>query len=210
MQNMILVVVGMFVLVWIVSAVMKATQSANPKPPARPLPPNRNRQNNQQQPEKTTNSDLERFMAEIDKLRTRGEAAPKPAPRPQPQPQRANQPAAARADRPPPNRRANNRKGNAPPPLPAKTADVPVLRPVTPAEPMAPTGGATSHTLAGFKQAKMARTAASGGGTERESVSPVLQTIQQILRSNQGPAVALVLKEIFGEPRCRQRHGAES
>lgn len=210
MGNIVLVVVGMFVLVWIISAVMKATQAANPKPPARPLPPpNRNRPNNQQQPpaEKTTNSDLERFMAEIDKLRTGGPKPPAPQPKANPQPQRANQLAAGR---PQPNRtRANNRKANVPPPVPKTPELPPVLRPIEPVAPPATTA-ATSHTLAGFKQAKLARTAASGGGTERDSVSPVLQTIQQILRTNQGPAVALVLKEIFGEPRCRQRHGTES
>ena len=86
MGNMIFVVIGMFVLVWVVSMVMKLTQAANQRPAPGPLPPpNRNRQPNQQStPEKTTNSDLERFMAEIDKLRNRGEAPPAPTLTPPP------------------------------------------------------------------------------------------------------------------------------
>ncbi|WP_029631921.1 hypothetical protein [Zavarzinella formosa] len=210
MDKLIFAVIGMFVLVWIVSAVMKASQSANPPRPTTP-PPNRNRPNQQQkQPEKTTNSDLERFMAEIDKLRTRGEAPPPPQTRPaaNPRPPRINQPATARGEtpaRPRGERRPNNRRSSAPPPLPPKSAEVPVLRPVTPVEPAGPTGGGTAHTLPGFKQAKIARTASSGGGTLREEVSPVMKTLQTILKGDQGPAIAMVLTEIFGEPRCRRK-----
>lgn len=218
MGNMIFVVIGMFVLVWVVSMVMKLTQAANQRPAPGPLPPpNRNRQPNQQStPEKTTNSDLERFMAEIDKLRNRGEAPParprpagngNPPARPA-QPSRigGEAPQRARAERKPAERKpANNRRPNAPPPLPSKTDEVPVLRPVTPPPEVIPTGGGTTHTLPGFKQARLARTAASGGGTLREEVSPVLKTLQTILKTDQGPAIAMVLTEIFGEPRCRRK-----
>lgn len=214
MGMMVVVVIGMFVLVWFVSAIMKATQSANQSQTSRPVPlQNRDRQGEQKRPapEKTTNSDLERFMAEIDKLRNRGEAPP-PKP-PAPTPPRPAQPAPARGGDGAPRVRAErrplqnqNRRPVAPPPLPSKAAEVPVLRPVAPPpEPAPVTGGGTAHTLPGFKIAKLARTAASGGGTLRDEASPVLKTLQTILKTDQGPAIAMVLTEIFGEPKCRQK-----
>src|SRR3954452_14217650 len=73
MGGMALVVLGLFVLVWIISAVVKASQDTGGKKP----PPSRPRPNNEARPiEKTSNSDIDRFMAEIDRLRRKGEGAP--------------------------------------------------------------------------------------------------------------------------------------
>src|SRR3954453_14155385 len=86
MGGMALVVLGLFVLVWIISAVVKASQDSGPKRP----PGGRPRPVEGPRPERTSNSDIDRFMAEIHPLRRRGEGAPpgrggeptRPAPRP--------------------------------------------------------------------------------------------------------------------------------
>lgn len=214
-MNMFLGVIGMFVLVWIISAVMKAStppQQAN----QRPNPNNRQRPNEQPSPEKTTNTDLERFMAEIDRLRTRTET-PKTQQQPQPQPQ--NQQRSANPPRPEPTRQRterrpnNNRRTAAPPPVPPRTQSVPVLQPVEPAPSPSSVittsttpGGISQQTSVGtLKQAKLARTAAGGGGTEREETTAVVDTVLSILKSKQAPAVAVMLSEIFGEPMCKRR-----
>jgi len=43
-------------------------------------------------------------------------------------------------------------------------------------------------------------TAVAGSGR----TSPVMETLQTVLRGKQGPAAAVILAEIFGEPRARQ------
>src|SRR5436853_187955 len=74
MGEMALVVLGLFVLVWIISAVVKASQDPGTRrsgPAAergRPRPADA-------APQRTSNSDIDRFMAEIDRLRRRGEGA---------------------------------------------------------------------------------------------------------------------------------------
>src|SRR4051812_7533726 len=86
MGGMALVVLGLFVLVWIISAVVKASQDTGPKrmPAARPRPP----ADDGPRVERTSNSDIDRFMAEIDRLRRKGEGAPagRAADRPRPSP----------------------------------------------------------------------------------------------------------------------------
>ncbi|HVK11661.1 MAG TPA: hypothetical protein VM597_23015, partial [Gemmataceae bacterium] len=85
---MVLIVLGLFVLVWVISAVVKATQDPGPRRPQGG--PNRPRPNGEPQPQRTSNTDIDRFMAEIDRLRRRGEGEPagqrpadqRPAPRP--------------------------------------------------------------------------------------------------------------------------------
>jgi hypothetical protein len=76
---------------------------------------------------------------------------------------------------------------------------VPVLRPVTPEPP-------TTAASAPIKPAAAARTratAVAGAGTA-VAASPVLQTLQSLLKDRNGPAAALILAEVFGEPRARQ------
>lgn len=209
MGMMVFAVIGMFVLVWFVSFIMKANQAANQRPAPRPNPSqNRDRQDDRRPaPEKTTNSDLERFMAEIDKLRNRGDAQP---PRPPAQnPPRKIQPAPSRTAEGNPKPRVDKKPPQprkpvvSPPPLPSKAAEVPVLRPIAPPAPTPPpaTSVGTSHTLAGFKQAKAAKISSASESTD----TPVLKSLQSILKSQQGPGLAFALSEILGEPRCRKK-----
>jgi hypothetical protein len=206
MAPMALVVLGLFVLVWIISAVVKATQSANP--PNRQAA-NRPRPNQEQRVERTSDTDIDRFMAEIDRLRRKGEGLPagrgpqqaprpvadRPASRPEPRPR----PVADRRER----ERERERRPRpsvrpAPPPLPAADS-VPVLRPIQP-ETVSTSGPAAPMAPAAPPAAKLARLAKMAGPTGPEKPSPVLVALQSVLKSKQGPAAALILAEIFGEP----------
>jgi hypothetical protein len=203
---MALVVLGLFVLVWIISAVVKASQDTGAKrsgPRPRPLDGPR--------VERTSNSDIDRFMAEIDRLRRKGDGHPAGAGRAAEQPRPAARPIMDRPGRaeprprPPEPRRDRDRDRRtrqtirpvpSPPPLP-RTDPVPVLRPVQPAPPPAVTMGGPQAKAA--KPAKMAPVAGPA------PLSPVAATIQSLLKSPQGPAAALILTEVFGEPRGRQK-----
>jgi hypothetical protein len=195
---MALVVLGVFVLVWIISAVVKATQNT---PPPNRGGANRPRPNNEPRPERTSDTDIDRFMAEIDRLRRRGEGHS--AGRGQ---QKGPGSVADRAGRPEPRPRAIDRSRDrrprplsskpAPPPLPA-VQSVPVLRPIqqeatSPQAPPAP-GAPPAAKLA--RAAKMAPLLAAVA-----KPSPVLESLQAVLKGKNGYATAVILAEILGEP----------
>jgi hypothetical protein len=200
MGQMALIVLGLFVLVWIISAVVKASQSSGPSgrqnsPASRPRPaPDSPRV------ERTSETDIDRFMAEIDRLRRRGEGAPSTrpqSPRPSPEPRsRAGERRERERERRP---RPVERPIPAPPPLPSES--VPVLRPVAvttraaPAPPPPP-------PAAPPKPVRPAKPAAAA--VKVAPPSPVLVTLQGVLKSKHGLAAALILAEIFGEPPGRR------
>lgn len=201
MGGMALVVLGLFVLVWIISAVVKASQDTGPKRPApRPRPTDAPRG------ERTSNSDIDRFMAEIDRLRRKGEGHPAGRPAEQSRPggpkpvvergsrlEQRPKPLEPRRERDRRPRATGGRSVPAPPPLP-RGEPVPVLRPVTPEPPTPPPAAPP----------KPARPARPAPVTAPVAVSPVAKTVQDLLRSKEGPAAALILSEIFGEPRARR------
>src|SRR5439155_27172251 len=86
----------------------------------------------------------------------------------------------------------------APPPLP-RSEPVPVLRPVAPDRP-APPAPPPATPPKPARPAKPA-TAAAAAGVSAAPPSPVLQTLQPVLKLRQGPAAAPILAEIFGEPK---------
>jgi len=208
MGGMALVVLGLFVLVWIISAVVKASQDNGPRrrPEARP------RQfDDRPHVERTSGTDIDRFMAEIDRLRRKGEGMPaggrpgepRPAPRPiverprslEPRPRPAEPRRERERDRDRERRpRTASRPVPTPPPI-TRTEPVPVLRPVTPERPAPP-------PAAPPKPARPAKLAAILGAPP--PVSPVAKTLQGLLHSPQGPAAAVILAEVFGEPRGRR------
>jgi hypothetical protein len=208
---MALVVLGLFVLVWIISAVVKASQDNGPRrrPEGRPRP-----FDDRPRAERTSSSDIDRFMAEIDRLRRKGEGLPaggragepRPAPRPiierprslepRPRPQEPRRERERDRDR---DRERRVRQAPRPAPTPTpppltRTESVPILRPVAPERPAPP-------PAAPPKPARPAKPAAVGAPPP---VSPVAKTLQSVLRSPQGPAAALILAEVFGEPRARR------
>jgi hypothetical protein len=215
MGEMALVVLGLFVLVWIISAVVKASQD----PGARRSGPSGERGRPRPAdatPQRTSNSDIDRFMAEIDRLRRRGEgaAAGRPAEsRPAP-------PIIERTPRPlsdargrSPDRRERERERErerdrerrprptsrpaptpAPPPLP-RSEPVPVLRPVAPERPAPP----SAPPAAPPKPARPTKPVAAAVAVAPPS--PVMLAIQSLIKAKQGPAAALILGEIFGPPK---------
>jgi hypothetical protein len=216
MGGMALVVLGLFVLVWIISAVVKASQDTGPKRPQ----PERPRPADAPRVERTTNNDIDRFMAEIDRLRRKGEGVPaggRPAeePRPTPKPIIDRPPRLESRPKPPdPPRRERERDRDrerrqrqssrpAPPPPPPRPDPVPVLRPVAPEPP-------STLAAAPIKPATTAKTKATAvAGAASAAHSPVFQTLQTLLRDRNGPAAALILAEVFGEPRARQPYRAK-
>ncbi|HEX3150049.1 MAG TPA: hypothetical protein VHR66_18375 [Gemmataceae bacterium] len=202
---MALVFIGLFVLVWVISAIYKASQDSSGKKP----PASRQRPYNESRPiEKTSNSDIDRFMAEIDRLRRKGEGAPAgrkvEQPRPVTQRPALDRPKTEPRARPKepkrePDRERRTRQSRpappVPPPLPRVEA-LPVLRPVTPDAP-------STVASAPIKPARTrVTTATTVAGSAK--ISPVMETLQTVLRGKQGPAAAVILAEIFGEPRARQ------
>jgi hypothetical protein len=210
MGQMALIILGLFVLVWIISAVVKASQDTGPK--SRPGG-NSNRQRQQSDSprvERTSETDIDRFMAEIDRLRRKGEGAPagRPPEQARPQPRQDQRPSSRGEPRPRPQgeRRDRDRERERrprqsqrpapPPPLPSES--IPVLRPVAPPEsPKAPPPPPPPPA----KPAKPARPAAAQ--VKVAPPSAVLQTLQSVLKTKDGRAAALILAEIFGDPRGR-------
>jgi hypothetical protein len=199
MGQMALIVLGLFVLVWIISAVVKASQSSGPSgrynsTASRPRPA-------QDSPrvERTSDTDIDRFMAEIDRLRRRGEGAPSTRPQPRPSLEPRTRVGERRdrereRDRRP---RPVDRPIPAPPPLP--TESVPVLRPITPVAPAPP----PPPPAAPPKPVRPAKPAVATA-VKLPPPSPVLLTLQGVLKSKQGTAAAVILAEIFGEPPGRR------
>lgn len=203
MPQIALVVLGLFVLVWIISAVVKASQDTGPR--SRPGQGNRARPvTDIPRTERTSDNDIDRFMAEIDRLRRRGEGGPATA-RPPELPRQSrpvlDRPPLAPPPRPEPRPRPSERKDRdrerrvrlsqrpaAPPPPPAPES-LPVLRPVAPEPPPKP---------APLRPAKPAATSATSA-VQAGPVSPLLETLQAVLKTRQGPGAAIILAEIFGE-----------
>ena len=196
MNNMVWVIIGLFVLVWIVSAIVKATQSKAPNQQRVAAPPNRQRQAqaaDNPRVERTSNTDIDRFMAEIDRLRNRGEGVPAgravEPPRPsipielRPRPGQREEKEKERRTR------ANLRKVP-PPPLPSEP--VPILKAITPESAPPSTPAVPARTI---RPTKTAATAVA----MQNNASPLLLTLQTVLKGKQGPAAALILAEIFGE-----------
>ena len=213
---MALIVLGLFVLVWIISAVVKASQDPGSK--RQPPTANRSRPADAPRVERTSNTDIDRFMAEIDRLRRRGEGAPVgraagQAPRPTtieppPRPAQRSEPRARPVERERRERESERKPRTTsrpvaptPPPLP-RTDPVPVLRPVV-SEPTTAPGSPPHVPAIPPKPVRPARTSATTGVSAAPQ-SAVLQALQSVLQSRQGPAVAIILTEIFGEPPGRR------
>jgi hypothetical protein len=197
---MALVVLGLFVLVWIISAVVKASQSAGPP---RNAPVNRPRPNPDARVERTSDTDIDRFMAEIDRLRRRGEGTPaarpaEPASRPVIIDRSASRPESQPRPRPTERQRERRPRPTVRPAALSRPEPVPVLRPIVPVSP-----SASPPAPPPPPPAKVARVAKAAKPLP-EIPNPVLQTLQSVLKSKQGPAVAFILSEILGDPPGRR------
>jgi len=200
-----LIVIVIFVVVWIISNVVRAQQDAAQAAARR----NAARRPGASPPEKTTSSDIDRFLQEIDRLRKKdgAPAASKPAAeetqRSRSQQQKRSQP------RPkPPERR--------PAPLPPTTPLPPVrsstapLVPEVVAEPqrrVAPMSATPVELKYPDVQAVVRPSTPSRPSRPAQAATPAsaaLELVQTLFKSRQGAAVAILVSEILGKPKCRQ------
>jgi hypothetical protein len=229
-----LIVIVIFLVVWIVSNVIRAQQDAAQAAARRQ---NVNRQAGvPARAENRGNSDIDRFLQEIDRLRKKGQqdkqqqqddraAPPSPlAPKPKPVGDRRPELARARGGAPRPQREPRP-ASPAPPSAPSSPRQPTPIVPELIASPE-PANTSKPGSLASNIEAKAetarilaeaASRAAPGAGTQIAtparprssgtvvSLSPTLQLIQKLLRSKQGTSVAIILHEVLGPPRSLRR-----
>lgn len=224
-------VIIIFLVVWIISNVIRAQQDANQAAVRRNNAANRQaaapaRGDNR------GNSDIDRFLQEIDRLRKKGQqekaqqqdetAAPPPPPKPRPVAERRPEPSRGRSSGAP----RPQREARPATPTPPSSSRAPA--PIVPELIAAPTSsGSTTKpgSLASTIEAKaetarvaaeVAAKAAPGSAAKsvRQSrasqagavaaVSPTLLLVQKLFQTQQGAAAAVLLHEIFGPPRSRK------
>jgi hypothetical protein len=148
---------------------------------------------------RTGNSDMDRFLAEIDRLRRKTAEAPPPPPnqvpavpvvQPTKQPDRPRARVVAELAEPQaPQPQARQDHGfNAPPP---QMAEVPTAAPVVATPPSGTGAPATRVTRLATRARPVAKT-------------PFAKNLTTLLNSGQGLALAIVLQEILGPPRCKK------
>jgi hypothetical protein len=209
------IVLVVFLVIWVLTNVLRAQQDDSktvrrrpgqglPNRPAAPL-------------ERNTGNDIDRFLAEIDRLRQRGaqqgeeSAAPRPpapAPpvvRPRPQPQARPQP----AQRPRPSAMSRTapptRPAAAPPPPPPAPLRPPDPAPVvTIFQPGAPAGPSMTDLKFASSLPALPVGAPSPSARKPAAKGSPLEAIQTLLRGRQGVAAAILLGEVLGPPKSRR------
>jgi hypothetical protein len=139
-------------------------------------------------------SDVDRFLAEIDRLRRKTAEPPPPAPPSPPPPERKPERSRPRLadDFPDPTKEAREDRG-----LTAAPADLPVAQVVPAAGAPAPPPGA-----AGMPSP---RGTPRYGSRPRSTARPTFaKNLTALLTSSQGLAIAVVLPEILGAPKCKR------
>lgn len=199
MQNIHLgaVVLGLFILVWVISSVMKASQSA-PQPPARrPMPPRRNDddRDDQNREEEQKANPINQFLEEIDRMRqNRQQGGPPPVPKP---------------NRPRPEQREQRPQQERPRPKPPQTTEkkaVPVLVPVNkPTHASSPEFSGSHITQAERLSAPIKIAKVQRATRRKKRVSNAMKLVQHVLRHKDGKAAALILREIFDEPKAKRK-----
>ena len=211
-----LAVLGIFLVIWIVSNVMRAMQEANPaNRRANPRDNvNRLRRPNQGGEAKAlnqnSNTDIDRFLSELNRLRGNPAPPPQPVEATRPAPTRIAPSEVARArptERP---QQAQRRPANPQPTSqPRRTAidrpqsRRPAVLEVTPVAPLP-----VMTPAAPFPAAKPAPTVepTTGPKMAARTVSPVLLELQRLLRDRQaGVGAAILLSEIIGKPKSQRR-----
>lgn len=161
-----LIVIVIFLVVWIVSNVIRAQQDANQAAARRANAGNR--QAAAPRPENRGNSDIDRFLQEIDRLRKKGQqektqqqdesAAPPPKPKPaadrERERERRSEPPRSRTAPPRPQRESRPAPPAPPPPPSSSHAPAPLVAELIAAPPPAPPSGAKPGSLASNIEAK--------------------------------------------------------
>ncbi|MBA4064933.1 MAG: hypothetical protein C0501_14705 [Isosphaera sp.] len=200
MGNLIWILIAVVVISTVVGAVAKLLNNlaemnaaANPPAGARPRPPGPARPGNGNGGGgRQASSDMDRFLAEIDRLRKKSADAPPPnqapaapAAQPEKRPDRPRPRVTAEPADPP---KADH--GFAAPPGP-RPADLPVASVVTPA---GGTGAPAATRVTRFvdRPRPVAKT-------------PFAKSLTALLASGHGLATAVVLQEVLGPPRSRRK-----
>jgi len=223
MVGVTIVIIVIFVVVWIVSNVIRAQQDAA-QAAARRRSSGRNDAGAARAPEKTTSSDIDRFLQEIDRLRKKdgqgqqtsragGESPPSAAAertqqRPRTQPQQKRTPSRARpserktsAPLPPPKPLPPVKSSTAPlvPELDTGRTEAPPAPAATPVELKYPAVQTSTKPSAPSRPARP--------GQSGTPMSSSLEIIHALLKNGQGAATAVLLHEIFSKPKCQRRTG---
>jgi hypothetical protein len=213
MMGGVLVVIVIFIVVWIIINVVRAQQDAAQASARRASTRPVGAANSL--PQKTSSSDIDRFLQEIDRLRKKNqdqpvsESRPKPPPaRPQrqPEPQRTREPAPRRlpAERKRPASERKPVRPPPPPPLPAQPTPIPVVTPATTPSLVSP----IEQTHPEVQHVKP--TGQSKRTIYAEPAKPLsgpLQILQGLFKSGEGVAAAIFLTEVLAQPKCRRRPG---
>jgi hypothetical protein len=208
-----LTLIVIFVVVWIVTNVIRAQQDAA-QAARRPI----NRAGGAaagRAPDKTSSSDIDRFLQEIDRLRKKNQDQTASESRPKPQPPRPQkQPDAPRVREAPPRRAQSERKKatserKAPRPLPpAPTVTVPApVSVITPApKPPRVSQIERSHPEVQPVKPIVEQKPSDSRGPEQKLNGP-FETLKVLFKSGEGLAAAVLLHEILAAPKCRRRPG---
>jgi hypothetical protein len=186
------------IILWIVNSFLRGNDEEKAK--KKPRASSEGDSSGSDRPTRRTTSDIDRFLDEVN--RRRREAAerrqPQPAPRPKPAP--------------PPPRKASPKPKVTAPPLTVKPAARPLERPVEPAPvlktaevvdvlPVATALPATSVLSSPAVSAVPKRTVSESAA---ETTSPVAERLAALLATPESLQTAFMLREVFGEPRCKQ------
>jgi outer membrane biosynthesis protein TonB len=205
-----LLVIVAFLIIWIVSNVLRASQDDS-----RGYKRNTNPRTNigESKPiQQNSNNDIDRFLQEIDRLRKKSPTAersprpePKPitrtntvakptTPRPKPEaPAKKPKPVTRRVETPPPPTPPSRPSSTEPKPFEAVAQPVVTppsyeITPVQAPQPIVLTAGISSAIL-------------GKGAGEKAAQKEVIDALQSILNGPNGPKMAIMLKEIFGPPK---------
>jgi len=215
-----LVVIVIFLVVWIISNVLRAQQDAAQVAAKRTI--NRPIANNQAQGAAKGNTEIDRFLQEIDRLRRKGEqektetqhgSASKETLKPVVEPIRLTQAAAQQKRQAQQERKKKEQQSRRPSvrePSPVRPVPLPAT-PTLPALPRQPEPAIATPVPHVMRQAdvstpmRISAVARPMRPTQAASaVSPAIETLATLFKSQQGSAVAILLHEILGKPKCRQ------
>jgi hypothetical protein len=220
-----LTLIVIFVVVWIVTNVIRAQQDAaqaTRRTANRPAGAANNRV-----PEKTSSSDIDRFLQEIDRLRKKNqdqpasESRPKPpAPRPQKQPEPLRTREQPPRRLPPERKKPTSERKPARPVSPTSSVSAPAsVSVVTPAAKpprvsqieqsrpeVQPVRPATEPKQPGPVRLPVEPTQ-PGIAEPAQPLTAPLQILKGLFKSGEGMAAAILLHEILADPKCRRRPG---
>jgi hypothetical protein len=215
-----IIVIVVFLVIWVLTNVLRAQQddaktarrppAGQPNRPAAPL-------------ERNSTSDIDRFLAEIDRLRQRGGqqaqeaptaqrspppaaqvARPRPQPQPKPRPEQAQRPRPTATPRPAPP--ATPQRPAPPPQVAARAApEPPIVATVIPAP--VPAAPEVRYTESGLQTTLAPLPVGAQSPTLRKppAKGSVMAAVETMMRGKQSLVAAIIVGEILGKPKSQRR-----